>query len=79
MKQVISVLLLQLSTAAYDKKSFSGNEFSIHGFHNPPIGLEYRHKQVSVYDANYSIAFKNSVTTKFLNAGATAWFPAVGK
>jgi len=79
MKQVIIVLLVFVSSSAYAQKGFSKNEFSINGFRNPSIGLEYRYKHISVHAGYYITAFERGVTTKFYKAGATAWFLPVGK
>jgi len=79
MKQVIIVLLVLVSTSAFSQKHFSKNEFSINGFRNPSIGLEYRFKHISVHAGYYITAFESGVTTKFFKAGATVWFLPVGK
>lgn len=78
MKQVIIAVLTLVSTSAFAQK-LSKNEFSINGFRNPSIGLEYRHRQVSVHAGYYITAFEKGVTTKFFKAGITAWFLPVGK
>lgn len=78
MKQVIIAVLTLVSTSAFAQK-LSKNEFSINGFRNPSIGLEYRHRQVSVHAGYYITAFEKGVTTKFFKAGMTAWFLPVGK
>lgn len=79
MKQVIIVLLVLVSTSAFSQKQLSKNEFSINGFRNPSIGVEYRHQHLSVHAGYYITAFEKGVTTKFLKAGVTAWFLPVGK
>lgn len=79
MKQVIIVLLVLVSTPAFSQKQLSQNEFSVNGFRNPSIGLEYRHQLVSVHAGYYITAFEKGITTKFFKAGATAWFLPVGK
>ena len=79
MKQVIIVLLVLVSTSAFSQKQFSKNEFSINGFRNPSIGLEYRHQNVSFHAGYYITAFESGVTTKFIKTGATLWFLPVGK
>ncbi len=79
MKQVMGVLLVLISTATFSQKQLSKNEFSINGFRNPSIGLEYRHRNVSIYAGYYITVFEKSVTTKFFKAGATVWFLPIGK
>lgn len=80
MKQVIfSALLLAATTTAFTQSKFSKDEFSINGFRNPSIGLEYRHKQVSVHAGYYTTAFKSGEYTNFVKAGTTYWFAPVGK
>jgi hypothetical protein len=79
MKQIIIATLSLVSTAAFSQKKLSKNEFSINGFRNPSIGIEYRHKHISVHAGYYITAFEKGITTKFLKAGATAWFLPVGK
>jgi hypothetical protein len=79
MKQVIIVLLVLVSTSAFCQKQLSKNEFSINGFRNPSIGLEYRHQNISVHAGYYITAFEKGVTTKIFKAGITAWFLPVGK
>lgn len=68
-----------LSATAFAQSRFSKNELSINGFRNPSIGLEYRHRQVSVHAGYYITTFEAGITTKFLKVGATAWFLPVGK
>jgi hypothetical protein len=79
MKQLFIVLLLLISASAYSQSKFSKNEFSINGFRNPSIGVEYRHQSVSVHAGYYITALESGVTTKFIKAGATVWFLPVGK
>ena len=79
MKQIITAVLVLVSASAFSQKQLSKNEFSINGFRNPSIGLEYRHQNVSVHAGYYITAFEEGVTTKFLKAGATVWFLPVGK
>ena len=80
MKQVIFTLFaLLLSSVAFSQSRFSNNEISINGFRNPSIGVEYRHKQISVHAGYYITAFESGVTTKFIKTGVTAWFLPVGK
>jgi len=79
MKQVIIVLFVLVSTSAFSQKQLSKNEFSINGFRNPSIGLEYRHRSISAHAGYYITALEPGITTKFFKAGATAWFLPVGK
>lgn len=79
MKQVAILLLVFLSTTAFSQSKFSNDEISINGFRNPSIGVEYRHKHISVHAGYYITAFESGVTTKFLKTGVTAWFLPVGK
>ncbi|WP_310559711.1 hypothetical protein [Flavobacterium sp.] len=79
MKHLIIVLSVLASTAAFSQSKFSKNEFSINGFRNPSVGLEYRHQNVSVHAGYYVTAFESGVTTKFIKTGATLWFLPVGK
>lgn len=78
MKQLFIAVLTLVSTSALAQQ-FSKNEFSVNGFRNPSIGLEYRHQQVSVHAGYYITAFEKGVTTKFFKTGVTAWFLPVGK
>ncbi len=79
MKNIIIALLVMVSTNAFSQSRFSKNEFSINGFRNPSIGLEYRHQNVSFHAGYYITAFESGVTTKFIKTGATLWFLPVGK
>ena len=79
MKHVMIVLFVLVSTSAFSQKQFSKNEFSVNGFRNPSIGLEYRHQHISVHAGYYITNFEKNVTTKFFKAGVTAWFLPVGK
>ncbi|MBL7815629.1 MAG: hypothetical protein JNL70_11480 [Saprospiraceae bacterium] len=79
MKQSLIVLLLLISATAFSQSRFSKNEFSINGFRNPSIGLEYRMKNMSVHAGYYITALEAGITTKFVKTGLTAWFLPVGK
>lgn len=80
MKQlIISTLLLVSAGAAFSQSKFSKNELSINAFRNPSIGLEYRHRQVSVHAGYYTTAFKAGEATNFIKAGVTYWFVPVDK
>ena len=78
MKQVmISVLLLTLAGTAFSQSKFPTNEFSINGFRNPSIGLEYHRYQVSVHAGYYTTAFKKGEYTNFIKTGVTYWFAPI--
>ena len=80
MKQFAFLLLvLVLASHSFAQSRFSANEFSINGFRNPSIGLEYRYHQVSVHAGYYITALESGVTTKFVKTGLTAWFLPIGK
>ncbi len=79
MKQAITIFFLLVSVAVFSQKQLSKNEFSINGFRNPSVGLEYRHNNISVHAGYYITAFDKGITTKFFKAGFTAWFLPVGK
>lgn len=80
MKQVIFSALLLISTgAAFSQSKFSKNEFSVNGFRNPSIGVEYRHRHVSVHGGYYTTAFKSGEYTNFIKTGVTYWFLPVDK
>lgn len=79
MKQSIIVLLLFVSATAFSQSRFSKYEFSINGFRNPSIGLEYRMKNMSIHAGYYITALEAGITTKFTKVGLTVWFLPVGK
>lgn len=79
MKQTILALLVLVSSSAFAQSKFSKNEFSINGFRNPSIGLEYRYRHISVHGGYYMTAFQSGITTKFIKTGLTAWFLPIGK
>jgi hypothetical protein len=79
MKQVIIVLVVLVSNTVLAQTKFSTNEFSVNGFRNPSIGVEYRHQHISVHAGYYVTAFERGITTKFFKAGVTAWFLPIGK
>jgi hypothetical protein len=78
-KSAILLLLAIATTSAFSQSRFSKNEFSINGFRNPSIGLEFRHKILSYHAGYYPTAFESGENTSFLKIGATAWFLPVGK
>ena len=77
--QLATMALLFLCTCAFSQSRFSANEISLNGFRNPSIGLEYRHKNVSVHAGYYITALEAGITTKFIKAGLSGWFLPVGK
>lgn len=79
MKYFIFFSLLFVSTAAFSQSRFSKQEFSLNGFRNPSIGLEYRRGLVSVHAGYYITALEPGVTTKFTKVGLTTWFLPIGK
>ena len=68
--------LTSLSAAA---QKLSDREFSINGFRNPSVGVEYRYKSFSVHGGYYPTAFKPGVNTNFAKAGVTYGVLPVGK
>jgi len=64
---------------AFAQSRFSRQEFSINGFRNPSIGLEFRHRAVSFHAGYYPTNFESGVTTTFVKVGTTLWFLPVGK
>jgi hypothetical protein len=75
--------LLLLATASFgttfSQSSFSKHEISFNGFRNPSIGVEYRHRHVSVHTGYYPTNFESGITTEFIRTGLTYWFLPVGK
>ena len=75
MKQlIISAILIISAGTAFSQSKFSKNEISVNGFRNPSIGLEYRHKQVSVHAGYCTTAFESGEYTNFVKTGVTYWF-----
>lgn len=75
MKHLIFATLFLISTGSvFSQSKFSNNELSINGFRNPSIGLEYRHRKVSVHAGYYTTAFKAGEYTNFIKTGLTYWF-----
>lgn len=77
--QLATVALLFLCASAFAQSRFSKNEISVNGFRNPSIGLEYRHKNVSIHGGYYITALESGITTKFIKVGLTGWFLPIGK
>lgn len=79
MKKIISAIILMIfATTSNAQSKFPKNELSINGFRNPSIGLEYRHKQLSVHGGYYVTNFTQNTTTQFVKAGVTYWFLPIG-
>ena len=78
-KNLILASLLFLTSVAFAQSKFPKNQFSINGFRNPSIGLEYQRNQVSVHAGYYLTNFEKDVTTEFLKVGAAIWFLPVDK
>ena len=79
MQHSIILVLLFASATAFSQSRFPNQEFSINGFRNPSIGLEYRYHHLSIHGGYYITALESGITTKFVKAGLTAWFLPVGK
>ena len=77
--QLATVALLFLCASVSAQSRFSKNEISVNGFRNPSIGIEYRHKNVSIHGGYYITALESGITTKFIKVGLTGWFLPVGK
>lgn len=77
-KQSLFLLLLLVSVTAFSQQKLSKNEISVNGFRSPSIGMEYRHRSVSVHAGYYITAFDKGETTRFFKAGISAWFLPVG-
>lgn len=71
--------LIVNSTESLAQSRFSRNELSVNGFRAPSIGLEYRHRAVSVHGGYYLTNFERNVTTRFVKVGLTGWFLPVGR
>lgn len=76
---ILAVVFITLNATAQGRTQLSTREFSINGFRNPSVGLEYRYQFVSVHAGYYpTIVSENaegdSETTSFIRAGASLWF-----
>ncbi len=78
LKQIISIALISWASFAQAQK-LSKNEFSVNGFRNPSIGVEYRQQAVSLHSGYYITALEAGITTKFIKTGVTVWFLPTGK
>ncbi|MDX1941181.1 MAG: hypothetical protein SFU99_11560 [Saprospiraceae bacterium] len=84
MQKLLFISLLFLSAQAMAQSKFSKHEFSINGFRNPSVGLEYRYKSVSVHAGYYPTIISQDendkgLTTSFLRTGLSLWFLPIGK
>lgn len=80
MKQMFfGICLLLVAPALSGQDRFTGQEFSLNGFRNPSIGLEFRHNRLSVHGGLYLTNFTSGETTRFAKVGGTFWFLPVGK
>lgn len=80
MQKLITIIFITLiAVNGFAQGRLSEREFSINGFRNPSIGLEYRVKLISIHAGYYPTAFKSGIYTNFIKAGATFWFLTVGK
>jgi hypothetical protein len=75
----IVAFLVMASGSAFSQSRSSKNEFSVNGFRNPSVGMEFRHNRLSYHAGYYPTAFKSGETTSFLKVGVTSWFLPVGK
>ena len=78
-KLIATVLVLGLTGSALAQNRLSAREFSINGYRNPSVGVEFRLRHVSVHAGYYPTNFKGGETTDFFKAGFTAWFLPMGK
>lgn len=78
-KLLTTLFSLVLAGNALAQGQFSPKEFSINGYRNPSVGIEYRVRQVSMHAGYYPSNFKADETTDFFKVGATFWFLPVGK
>lgn len=76
---ILAALFAVVSFNTFAQNRLSKKEFSINGFRNPSIGLEYRQQFISVHAGYYPTAFKAGENTSFVKVGATAWFLPTGK
>lgn len=78
MKTIILAILIVSAISASAQSKLSKKEFSINGFRNPSIGLEYRLNHFSVHAGYYPTNFTSGVTTSFVRTGISYWFLPVG-
>ena len=77
-KMIFTVVLLSLISNMNGQSRFSKHEFSINGFRNPSIGVEYRYYRVSVHAGYYTTAFNKGEYTNFYKAGVTYYYLPIG-
>lgn len=78
-KFITTVFALIIAGTALAQSRFSSKEFSINGYRNPSVGVEFRIRQISLHAGYYPSNFEAGVTTDFFKAGTTVWFLPVGK
>lgn len=78
-KFITTVFALIIAGTALAQGRFSSKEFSINGYRNPSVGVEFRIRQISLHAGYYPSNFEAGVTTDFFKAGTTIWFLPVGK
>ncbi|WP_375448054.1 DUF4267 domain-containing protein [uncultured Fibrella sp.] len=71
--------LVLLGSGTFAQSRFSKNEVIINAFRAPSIGLEYRHRAVSIHGGYYLTNLTPNVTTRFVKVGLTGWFLPVGQ
>lgn len=78
--QTLAVMtLISLTSVSVTAQKLSDREFSINGFRNPSVGVEYRFKSISIHAGYYTTAFASGEYTNFMKTGLTYWFLPVGK
>src|SRR5688572_29131765 len=78
--RILSVMtIFSFTSVSTIAQNLSDREFSINGFRNPSVGLEYRYQSFSIHGGYYPTAFEAGVNTNFAKAGVTHWFLPVGK
>lgn len=76
---LVGVALVLFTTPSFGQSRFSKNELSINGFRAPSIGLEFRHRAVSVHAGYHVTNFTPNTTTQFLKTGLTGYFLPIGR
>lgn len=83
MKKSFLIGLVCISTTSFAQGRLSTHEFSINGFRNPSVGLEYRYTSVSIHIGFYPTIVSTdnngqNETTSFIRAGISLWFLPIG-
>lgn len=83
MKKLFLFILICFSNTLFSQTQLSEREFSINGFRNPSLGLEYRYAEFSVHIGFYPTIISKDAngvneTTSFARAGVSVWFLPVG-